>query len=270
MKTNLLIPIFILISLIGFSQSEEYIDGRLVKTISKFDVESSTSLRAIQRSDGKYYTFDIFIKNNSSNNLIVKANDIKAFITTNGKKKVKREELKVFSNKEYQDRKRKRGNFRAIMGAMAGGMAADQAGRSSSTTTTNVNGYSSTNSNAKADINAYDAYGMNTGSATVDVNSNSSTYSNVNATSTTNSYDGAAAYAASQNEQRKLKEALQAQEEAKSKWNDNYFKSESLEPNESVTGLINIEYKKGDLIELFIKVGEYEFLHKWNPEDSEF
>lgn len=253
-----------------FSQKEEYVDGRLVKTISKFDVEASTSLRAIQRSDGKYYTFDIFIKNNSPNNLLVKAKDIKAYVTKFGKKKDKRNEVKVFSNKEYQERKRKRGNFRAIMAAVGGGMAADQAGRSSSTTNTNVSGYSSTNTTGTGNINTYDAYGLQTGSATVDVNGQSNTYSNVNSTSTTNSYDGSASYAAQQNEERKLKEIQKAQQEAKSKWNEMYFKSETLEPEESVSGLINIEYEKGDEIELFLYVGNYEFLFNWSPDESEF
>ena len=61
-----------------------------------------------------------------------------------------------------------------------------------------------------------------------------------------------------------------AQQKAKSKWNEMYFKSETLEPEESVSGLINIEYKKGDKIELFLYVGNYEFLFNWSPDESEF
>jgi len=261
---------FCLYSQSDFQPEEEYIEGRLVKTLNIENVEVSTSLRSIQRSDGKYYTFDIYVLNKSALKKVMKVNSFKAYLVQLGKKKNKREELQILSNKEYQDKKKKRGNFRAIMAAMGGAAQAQDAGRKTSTTNTNINSSTYGTSNTSADINAYDSYGLPAGSATVDATTNSYSNTNTNATSTTQSYDGAAAYAARQNEERKLREMMERQAAAKSKWNDMYLKSETLDAMESVTGLVNVKYKKGDLIDLIIYVGNVEFIFEWNPDDSEF
>ena len=63
---------------------------------------------------------------------------------------------------------------------------------------------------------------------------------------------------------------IQRQKEAKAKWNDMYLKNETLDAMESVSGLINVKFKKGDLIDLILYVGNVEFIFKWDPEDSEF
>ena len=84
------------------------------------------------------------------------------------------------------------------------------------------------------------------------------------------SYDGATAYAARQNEERKLQQYFNQQEEAKQYWSNSYLKSETLEPLEVVSGLLNIKYIKGDLVTLVIKVGNLNFLFDWDPEESEF
>ena len=60
------------------------------------------------------------------------------------------------------------------------------------------------------------------------------------------------------------------QKAAKSMWNDMYLKSETLEAMESVSGLLNLKFKKGDLVDLIIYIGNIEFIFEWNPEDSEF
>jgi hypothetical protein len=178
--------------------------------------------------------------------------------------------LEILSNKEYQDKKRKRGNFRAILSAVGAGANAQDAGRKTSTTNTNVNSNTYGTSNTTGDIQFKDKYGLSTGSAGLNATTNSSSNTNTNVSSTTQAYDGAAAYAARQNEERKLKEMMEQQQKAKAKWNEMYLKSETLEPNESVTGLLNIKFKKGDLVDLFIYIGNIEFVFRWNPEDAEF
>jgi len=249
---------------------EEYVEGRLIKTLNIDNVEVSTSLRSVQRSDGKYYTFDISVINNSTSTKLMKVNSFKSYITTSGKKKDKVDELEILSNKEYQDKKRKRGNFRAILAAVGAGANAQDAGRKTSTTNTNVNSNTYGTSNTTGDIQFKDEYGLSTGSAGLNATTNSYSNTNTNVSSTTESYDGAAAYAARQNEERKLKEMMEKQQEAKAKWNEMYLKSETLEPNEFVTGLLNVKFQKGDLVDLIIYVGNIEFVFNWNPEDAEF
>jgi hypothetical protein len=68
---------------------EEYVEGRLIKTLNIDNVEVSTSLRSVQRSDGKYYTFDISVINNSSSTKLMKVNAFKSYITIAGKKKTR-------------------------------------------------------------------------------------------------------------------------------------------------------------------------------------
>ena len=91
-------------------ETEEYVDGRLIKTQNKEGVIVTTSLRAIHRIDGKYYTFDVSISNSSQNTLNVKINDFKAQVVS---KKGKRWDLEVLSNKEYQKIKKRRASQKA-------------------------------------------------------------------------------------------------------------------------------------------------------------
>ena len=261
MKFIFTLSLFLTFALLHSQENEEYIDGRLIKTQTKDGVIVSTSLRAIQRNDGKYYTFDISVSNSSSNTKLVKVDNFKAFIIN---KKGDKDELEVLSNKEYQEKKQKRANFRNILASMAGSQNAENAGKSSSQTNTNIS--SSSYSSGTAKVKAYDSYGN---SATAKGNYSGRTTSNTNATSTTVSYDGAAAYAAQQNEERKLQEFMQLQKEAKNKWNDIYLKSNTLSPLESMSGLLNVEYKKGVMIDIDVLVQDLHFIFKWNPEDSE-
>jgi len=261
---------FNIISQVSLQPNEEYVEGRLIKTLEIQNVEVTTSLRSVQRSDGKYYTFDISVINKSALKTVMKVNSFKAFITRLGKKNNKKTELEILSNKEYQIKKKRRGNFRAVLAAMGAGANAQDAGRKTSTTNTNANSNTYGTSNTSADINAYNAYGVPAGSATVDATTNSYSNTNTNVSSTTNSYDGAAAYAARQNEEKKLNEMMAKQQAAKAKWNDMYLKSETLEAMESVTGLLNLKFQKGDLVDLIIYIGNIEFIFEWSPEDSEF
>jgi hypothetical protein len=242
-------------------ESEEYIDGRLIKTQAKEGILVSTSLRAIQRNDGKYYTFDVSVSNSSQKTKTVKVNDFKAQIVNH---KEKKEDLNVLSNKEYQDIKQKRGSFRAGLTSLVGSFKAEKAGTSVSQTNTNVSGSSSTSGSARVNAsNSNGAYAQANG------NYSGRNNTNINAKSTTVSYNGAAAYEAQQNEERKLNEFMILQQEAKNRWNDMYIKSNTLSPLESMSGLLNVEYKKGELIELSINVEDINFLFKWLPEDSE-
>ena len=94
MKKYIIVVIYLIsfniISQVNLQLDEEYVEGRLIKTLEIENVEVTTSLRSVQRSDGKYYTFDIAVINKSALKKVMKVNSFKAFITQLGKKKNKR------------------------------------------------------------------------------------------------------------------------------------------------------------------------------------
>jgi len=259
--------IFFLVSLLCNAQEgilqQEYVDGRLIKEITKNGITVSSSLRAIQRNDGKYYTFDVAVINESDNKITFLTNKIYANIYSRFNNKSL--QVKALTRKDYLKIKGRRQNLRMGLMAMSGAMAASNAGNSYSNSRTNT--YGSVSGNVKTDFNAYGSNGSSVyGNVNTDING---TYRGTSTTST-NSYNGAAAYAASQNEAAKLERFAQQSREAKSRWNDEYLKNNTLDKFESTSGLINIKYYKSDNIELLIDVNGILYIFPWSPDESEF
>lgn len=247
-----------------------YYEGRLIKEINKNNIIVTSSLRQIQRNDGKYYTFDVSVSNNTNNQVTLITKGINSEIFS--KKGNKSIIVPALTRKEYLKIKKRRQNLRTGLMAFAGGMSAASAGYSSSTTTTNANASYSGTSNTNSTANAY-AYGSG-GYAYGNASGNSTTNYSGNiygsSTSTTQSYDGAAAYAASQNEAAKMNAFIQASESAKKRWNNDYLKNHTLLPQETTSGLINIKYYKSPKIILRIPVNGEFYFFEWSPEESEF
>jgi len=257
---------------------EEYVDGRLIKTLNQKGVQVSSSLRSIERNDGKYYIFDISISNGSDKTVTFRVKDCKANIVNVNKKKLKKgkidkaydiTELEIMRSKDYQKIKKKKQATRGFFKRWAAASAAEDAGQSSSTTTTNVNSTSYKSGNSNAEVNVYDEYGNKLGKATVNQNNSELSSTNTNLSSSTVNRDGAAVYNARQNEERKLQEYYNQQQEARIRWNEAYLKSNTLSPFESCSGLLNIKFKDGDYLEIYIIVEELIFVFNWDPEDSE-
>ena len=242
--------------------NEFFYQGRLIKEVHLNDITVSSSLRQVQRNDGKYYTFDISVTNNTDRDVTLFTNKISAMIfAPNGKKSIR---VPALTRKEYLKIKKNRQNMRAGLMAFAGGMSAASAGQSSSTTTTNA--YGSYSGTANTNASAYGSGGYAYGNATTNYRGNA--YGT--ATSTTYSYDGAAAYAASQNEAAKMASFLKASEEAKKRWNEEYLKNHTMVPQEIISGLINIKYYKSNRVILIVEVDGTRYNFDWDPNDSEF
>ena len=88
-------------------------------------------------------------------------------------------------------------------------------------------------------------------------------------TSYTTSYDGGAAYAASQNEQAKLNAFVAASEENKRRWNEEYLRNNTMTPKASVSGLLNIKYYKAVRIDLIVTTNGYDYVFEWDPNEAE-
>lgn len=248
--------------------TEEYIDGRLVKHQTIDNVSVATSLRAVSRNDGKYYMFDVSITNGTDGTMTVKTSDFRAFLNT----KKGLQLTHVLTRKEYLKIKKRRENLRAGLMAFAGAMNAASAGYSESNTSysgssnTRISGTARTNSSATA-------YGSNGGYVSAYGNSTTRVNGNINTSysgsARTTSYNGAAAYAARENEAAKLNAFLDASAEARADWNDAYIKNNTLSPLESMSGFVNVKFKRSNLCVIILIVDGREFKFNWNPADAE-
>ena len=263
---NFIFIFFISINI--FSQEnyfESYHDGRLIKEITKNGTTVTTSLRQIERDDGKYFTFDVAIINNSDRTYNFKSNGIAARIYAKNGKSIS---INALTRKEYLKIKKRRANFRTGLVAFAGGVNAANAGYSSSTTNTNSYGSYSGTANTNSSASAYGSGGYAYGTGNSTTNYSGNLYGS--STSTTNSYNGAAAYAAQQNESAKIQRMVEMSNEAKWRWNDEYIKNNTLSPQSTTTGLINVKFYKAVKVDLNVKVDNNNFTFEWDPNDSEF
>ena len=259
---KLILLLAILVSGIAQAQVyEEYIDGRLVKSQVVDGVSVSTSLRKVARNDGKYYMFDISITNGTDLPFTVRVSEFRAALNT--KKGLR--PARVLTRKEYLKIKKRRENLRVGLMAFGGALSAASAGYSSSSTYSSGNAYYSSNTSGNANVRG--SYGQRLGS--VDYSSNTSGYASYSGSSHTQSYNGEAAYWASQNEAAKLQAFSDASAAARGKWNNAYLKNNTLSPLESMNGIINVKFKKSNLCIIAIYVNGNFIEFEWNPADAE-
>lgn len=280
MKTILNLFLFIPLFVLGqegingkriIESSEEFISGRIVKTLEDSEMQVSTCLRKVGRNDGKYFTFDVYITNKGDTKTF-RTKNFKALVETKKKGFV---ETDVLTRKEYIEKKEKKQKLRNALSAVAAAAAADMAGTKSSQTNTYSSGYSQTNISGTVDtdtdVTAYGAGGVAYGNvqSRSNVNASASTYSSERSSSQTTEFDGAAAYAAAQNEQRKLEEYKAAARQERTKWNEDYLKDNTIYQNETKRGLINVKYKKGNLVRFIVQIENLDYVFDWDPEDAE-
>ena len=79
----------------------------------------------------------------------------------------------------------------------------------------------------------------------------------------------AAIYAARQESARQVNEMMNIASEARKKWNEDYLSNNTLRNGETMSGLLNIKYKKGDKIVLKIIIDDFEYPFEWSPSESE-
>ena len=118
--------------------------------------------------------------------------------------------------------------------ALGGGMAASNAGYSSSTTTHNGNTHTS------AYVNAYGYAGNIYGYAKAYGSAYITTYGKAH----TESYNGAAAYAAQQNARANVERHAADQYEIRQQQNEGYVKNNTIQNQVEYSGFFNIKYKK--------------------------
>jgi hypothetical protein len=243
--------------------SNEFIyQGRMIKEKGYGGVLVSSSLREIRRSDGKYFIFDISISNDSNKTINFTTNNISAVIYAKNGKRLK---IKALTRKQYMKIKQRRQNLRAGLMAFSAGLNAASAGYSNSQT--NSYGSASYSGSSNSNTNIYGSTSGYLGRFETNTTSSGNIYGS--SSSYTTSYDGAAAYAASQNEQAKMNAFISASNEAKRRWNEEYLRNHTLTQQESISGLLNVKYYRAVRVDLIVTTNGYDYVFEWDPNDVE-
>lgn len=162
-------------------------------------------------------------------------------------------EAKVLTYNEYMTKVKNRQAWSAFAVAFSESMAASNAGYSSSTTQTSVQGYSNSYGSASGYIG--NAYGS--------VYGRSSTYGSAYGTSSTQKYDGAAAYAAQQNANRNISNFQNQQFEIRRNLSEGYMKLNTIMNGNEYVGFVNIVYSKVDKVRLNIPINNTIYTFYW-------
>lgn len=204
---------------------------------------------------GKYYQIKIYLVNNSMLPIQFDPALISATLTRKDGKSMK---AQVLSAEEYMKKVERRQNMAMAFAGIAAGLSAAAAGYSTATTNTMVSGYGSTYGTASA-------YGTG-GYASGSYYGNSSYSGNV--TSTTITYDAAAAYQARMMATNQLVSMGNAQMDARKAKDEGYLKRTTVYPGQAISGYVNIKRQKGKTLEVTVCIDGVNYVYNWNVDKT--
>jgi hypothetical protein len=189
----------------------------------------------------KYFTVNMDLQNFSGKSILFALNKISAegYVVKDGQIS-KTIPLEILSSYEYDKKVANKQAWSNFWVALGEGMAASNAGYSSSTTT--YNGNSHTSAYASAYGYAGNTYGY--------ANAYGSAYTTTYGKAHTESYNGAAAYAAQQNARANVERHAAGQYEIRQQLNEGYVKNNTIQNQVEYSGFFNIKYKKIDHIKI--------------------
>lgn len=190
---------------------------------------------------GKYFTVNMDLQNFSGKSILFALNRVSAegYVVKDGQIS-KTIPLEILSSYEYDKKVANKQAWSNFWVALGEGMAANNAGYSSSTTT--YNGNSHTSAYASAYGYAGNTYGY--------ANAYGSAYTTTYGKAHTESYNGAAAYAAQQNARANVERHAAGQYEIRQQLNEGYVKNNTIQDQVEYSGFFNIKYKKVDHIKV--------------------
>jgi len=200
---------------------------------------------------GKYYRIYIVLTNNSFYPIEFDPSESIAILTD--KKGVKKE-LEIQTAQQYDKRIRRTQMWEEALVGFANGLAASQAGYSTSTTTSSYTGNSYSSGRASAYGSGGYAYGSYSGS--------SSYYGS--STSTTRTYDAGAAYQAQLAASQQMAAFSESNFQVRQNRNEGYLKRTTINPGESISGYFNIKRKKGETLDVVLNIAGAEYHFPWN------
>lgn len=208
---------------------------------------------SINKDYGKYFTLYIIITNNS----VQPINFNPSLIVAYKKKKDKTESLNVMKSEEYMAKVSRRQNWNMFFNALNESMAANKAGYSVSSTQTNSSYLGASVSSAAGAVVGTD--GAAIGSAVGVSGYAGSTSTN----STTIAYNGAAAYQAELIASGRVADYNNQMLQERNMKNEGYLKITTINPGESISGYVNIQYKKGDELIVNIPINSVVYPFIW-------
>ena len=190
---------------------------------------------------GKCFTVNMDLQNFSGKSILFALNRVSAegYVVKDGQIS-KTIPLEILSSYEYDKKVANKQAWSNFWVALGEGMAANNAGYSSSTTT--YNGSSHTSAYASAYGYAGNTYGY--------ANAYGSAYTTTYGKAHTESYNGAAAYAAQQNARANVERHAAGQYEIRQQLNEGYVKNNTIQNQVEYSGFFNIKYKKIDHIKV--------------------
>ena len=208
---------------------------------------------SINRDYGRYFTLRIVLTNNSVQPITFNP----ALITAYKKKKDKTESLNVLKSDEYIAKVSRRQNWNMFFNALSENMSANKAGYSTSSTQANSN-YSGTSVSSAAGAV------VGTNGAAISGAVGVSRYAGSSSTSsTTVAYNGAAAYQAELIASDRIADYNNQMLQERNIKNAGYLKTTTVNPGETISGYVNIQYKKGDKLSVNIPINSVIYPFVW-------
>lgn len=200
---------------------------------------------------GKYYRVFLNITNNTFFPIEFDPSETIAILVD---KKGKTRNLEVQTSEQYDKRIRRTQMWEEALVGFANGLAAANAGYSTSTTQSSYSGSSYSSGSASAFGSGGYAYGSYSGSTNYYGSS----------TSTTRTYDASAAYQAQLAASQQMAAFSESNFQVRQARQEGYLKRTTIYPGESISGYFNIKRKDGETLYIYIKVADAEFQFPWN------
>ena len=212
----------------------------LIQYVKSKGIVLTMHIQAVKQY-GKYFTVNMDLQNFSGKSILFALNRVSAegYVVKDGQIS-KTIPLEILSSYEYDKKVANKQAWSNFWVALGEGMAANNAGYSSSTTT--YNGNSHTSAYASAYGYAGNTYGY--------ANAYGSAYTTTYGKAHTESYNGAAAYAAQQNARANVERHAAGQYEIRQQLNEGYVKNNTIQNQVEYSGFFNIKYKKIDHIKV--------------------
>ncbi len=179
---------------------------------------------------GKDFSIFIKIQNQTQNSFTFYPSQIDVTFFNNGEKYT----AQVIPHDKYMKKVKHRQNAGMLFAAMGENARANQAGYSSSYSTTNVSG--------------------NVGN----------TYGNMNVNNTTQNYNGAASYAAHQNAQRNISTYNNQLVAIRNTINQGYLQTNTINSGQQLIGYVNVKFKKTKTMQIIIPVNGRKYVFSFS------
>lgn len=224
---------------------------------------------------GKYFRIPVIIANNSVLPINFNPDEIRSTITD---KKNRTTQLHVLSVDEYMKKVITNQSWTSALVGLNEYNAANNAGYSTSTTNSSYSnsshsygsassqGSSRASGSASANVLGYGFSGRASGQSSYQNKSNyqGHNYNQGRSSSTTTTYDGAAAYQARIMAEEKMANLEEQQLAERTAKREVYLKKTTIQPGETVSGYVHIEKKKGLSMNVTIYINGIPYEFAWN------